>query len=66
VASAHYTEEIESSGIVYSYQEFFEGGDIDVALWDTIMYSFAGRTQEDVLPRRDEIMVGRYPSSLHI
>jgi hypothetical protein len=33
-------------------------GEINVALWDTVMYSFAGRTVEEVLPNRERIMAG--------
>ena len=47
------TEE-ELSGIFY--RDFFENGEINVALWDTVMYSFAGRTAEEVLPNRERIM----------
>ena len=47
------TEE-DLSGIFY--RDFFENGEINVALWDTVMYSFAGRTAEEVLPNRERIM----------
>lgn len=46
--------EEELSGIFY--RDFFENGEINVALWDTVMYSFAGRTEEEVLPNRERIM----------
>mmetsp|Transcript_19241 Transcript_19241/g.31144 ORF Transcript_19241/g.31144 Transcript_19241/m.31144 type:complete len:178 (-) Transcript_19241:75-608(-) len=47
------TEE-DLSGIFF--RDFFESGEINVALWDTVMYSFAGRTEEEVVPNRERIM----------
>lgn len=46
--------EAELSGIFY--RDYFENGEINVALWDTVMYAFAGRTEEEILPNRERIM----------
>jgi len=46
------TEEL--SGIFY--RDFYETGEINVALWDTVMDNFSGRSDEEVLPNRERIM----------
>lgn len=46
--------EADLSGIFY--RDYFENGEINVALWDTIMYAFAGRTEEEIVPNRERIM----------
>ena len=38
------------------YRDYFENGEINVALWDTVMHAFAGRTPEEVLPNKERIM----------
>ena len=42
------------SGIFY--RDYFENGEINVALWDTVMFSFAGRSVEQVLQNKEKIM----------
>lgn len=42
------------SGIFY--RDYFENGEINVALWDTVMFSFSGRTAEEVVPNKEKIM----------
>ena len=34
----------------------FEQGEVNVALWDTVMHAFAGRSPEEVLPNRERIL----------
>ena len=46
--------EADVSGIFY--RDFFENGEINVALWDTVMYAFAGRSEKEVLPRREKVL----------
>ena len=38
------------------YRDHFENGEINVALWDTVMYAFAGRSEKEVLPRREKVL----------
>jgi hypothetical protein len=38
------------------YRDHFENGEINVALWDTVMYAFAGRSEEEIIPNREKIM----------
>ena len=42
--------ESDLSGIFY--RDYFENGEVNVALWDTVMHAFAGRTEEEVLPHQ--------------
>ena len=42
------------SGIFY--RDYFENGEVNVALWDTVMHAFAGRTEEEVLPNKERIL----------
>jgi hypothetical protein len=44
----------ESFGLFY--RDHFENGEINVALWDTVMYAFAGRAEEEIRPNREKIM----------
>ena len=44
----------ESFGLFY--RDHFENGEINVALWDTVMYAFAGRSEEEIRPNREAIM----------
>ena len=44
----------ESFGLFY--RDHFENGEINVALWDTVMYAFAGRSEEEIRPNRERIM----------
>ena len=44
----------ESFGLFY--RDHFENGEINVALWDTVMYAFAGRSEEEIRPNREKIM----------
>ena len=46
--------ESDLSGIFY--RDYFENGEVNVALWDTVMHAFAGRTEEEVLPHREHIL----------
>jgi hypothetical protein len=38
------------------YRDVFEQGEVNVALWDTVMHAFAGRSPEEVLPNRERIL----------
>ena len=49
-------EEASSSLGGIFYRDLFEQGEVNVALWDTVMHAFAGRSPEEVLPNRERIL----------